>query len=377
MNKKQSKQDYLTNSICRFVPINFTPDVRKKINIYSLCFFKMKKHYKGFDKYVYGLEKVLKFIKKNITGYKVRLFVDQNILDDKQIMEMLKNYDIAQIVLFECANYMKDGFHFDLFGTMVRFFPFFDFPNNDAAEIISGDIDTFNKKALLDTFRFPVGNTFLGRARLNGVLNAKPYPYMMADFLKTSGGFDNAILIDFIKNISDNKSKGRYGQRETPFGYGVDEIFLNEVLFPQLDHILAYRQYNASLVIFREKQQIHRDKTKNKQRIKTFYEALKSILGKYYVDNMSTKQMMNFVDKKLYNPTYPDAETIYLFRRIIKFMKFTSDNNLKFGPKNIIKFILRDLSRTLCATLIIKKDIKGDTKIVKFIDHIEVPKNTN
>lgn len=39
--------------------------------------------------------------------------------------------------------------------------------------------------------------------------------------------YDKNILLNFIKSIPDLTVKGRYNKRNTDWGYGIDEIFLN------------------------------------------------------------------------------------------------------------------------------------------------------
>jgi len=43
--------------------------------------------------------------------------------------------------LFSCNEYCRDKWHLGTFGTLLRMFPVFDLPNNDAGVVIIADID--------------------------------------------------------------------------------------------------------------------------------------------------------------------------------------------------------------------------------------------
>ena len=74
---------YLENSICKFTPL-FKINYLKKKNIFSGVFFKLKKgSYKKFSLYLYGIKKLLKYIKNNYNDYTLRLFIDDSIYNDK------------------------------------------------------------------------------------------------------------------------------------------------------------------------------------------------------------------------------------------------------------------------------------------------------
>ena len=140
---------YLENNICEFETL-FEIDYNKKINILTTCFFKMDKHYKNFDTYIRGLKKLINMLNYQ-NEYMLRIFVDQNVLDDQEIMNILKSSKKVQIVLFKCANFMKGNYHIDVFGALVRLFPVFEFKNNDAKNVICIDIDLNNEDT--DTLR--------------------------------------------------------------------------------------------------------------------------------------------------------------------------------------------------------------------------------
>ncbi len=57
-------------------------------------------------------------------------------------MDILLSNDKFEIYLFDCKNYKSNNlYHVDLFATFIRFFPLFDFKNNDADNVIISDVD--------------------------------------------------------------------------------------------------------------------------------------------------------------------------------------------------------------------------------------------
>ena len=74
--------------------------------------------------------------------FKLRLFIDQSVYNDKKIMNSLKHESTIEIVLYKCPSYVvEEDKHKGTFGTLVRLFPIFDFKNNDANIVFVTDID--------------------------------------------------------------------------------------------------------------------------------------------------------------------------------------------------------------------------------------------
>ena len=134
---------YLKNSICKFNPL-FEIDYSKKKNIISASFFKIQGGgYMSFDKYLNGIFLLNEFVIKELPGFELRLFIDQTISNDNDIFEKLKKNKI-KLIIFECSNFLINNFHRGIFGMIARFFPIFNFENNDAKNVIISDIDFSN-----------------------------------------------------------------------------------------------------------------------------------------------------------------------------------------------------------------------------------------
>ena len=144
---------FITNNICEFEILNNKYLIKKNINIIVSVFFKRDQYYKNFDIYIKGLKNVLKFADSKFTKdteFIYIIFIDQNIANDKLIMDIINKCNNCVPILFKCVNFMVNKYHEDLFGTLVRFFPLFNFPNNPCNIVICIDIDLKNE----DYYRF-------------------------------------------------------------------------------------------------------------------------------------------------------------------------------------------------------------------------------
>ena len=79
-------------------------------------------------------------------------------------------------------------------------------------------------------------------------------PYIYAGLLCFNHAkIDKKVIIDFISNVDTIESKGHYGKRLTPFGYGIDEIFINEFFLPKIGKINIIIDYQPSYFLFHSK----------------------------------------------------------------------------------------------------------------------------
>lgn len=135
--------EYLNNNICKFEII--TPfDVTVKKNLFVTSLFRLSTGgYKDFQIYVDGIG-VLNNVANKENMY-VRLFIDRTIESDNDLMTKLQKYNRVQLVLYKCSDFIIDTHHVGLIGTLIRFFPMFDFQNNDAGTVIVCDADSTYK----------------------------------------------------------------------------------------------------------------------------------------------------------------------------------------------------------------------------------------
>lgn len=258
--------NYLDNNLCNFTPL-FNIDYSVKKDIISCCMFKMcNKGYKDFSIYIDGLKTMYDYVQKTEKkhGFQLRLFIDSTVYEDKQSMSKLEKMKHLQIVLYDCP-LVKDPenprFHKGLFGTLIRFFPMFDFPNNDARKVIIADTDTITEykkrtnmlKLLSNEQKEGTYMLLMGNIGKNAYFD---YPscykghaiaYTFAHSIVSFQRINKNLLLDFIRSVAkSNDLSHTYYTRQLQFGkqnkfhgnvpfiYGVDEYFINKILIEYL-----------------------------------------------------------------------------------------------------------------------------------------------
>lgn len=271
---------YLENPICELTPL-FNIDYKKKKNIISASFFKMAgASYKDFTKYSNGVLYLAKYVRTQMKDFTLRLFIEKSIYNDKTIMKELNKDKSIELVLYNCPDYIKNkDKHKGIFGTFVRFFPIFDFNNNDSETVLIEDIDYNSykhakkdlskrlKKEIIykktDDIIFIQGDLFYHVLHNNILYNGKYInPYILAGRTISYNKIDKEIILNFFKeldnlkfdSINDKDYKDLSNMREklktlyiyedynknkinttihltkaydNSFRYGVDEYFLN------------------------------------------------------------------------------------------------------------------------------------------------------
>ncbi len=346
---------YLENSICEF-ELLFDIDYSKSTNIISTCFFKMNKHYKNFSIYIDGLKRLIKLLEEE-KNYKLRIFIDSHIKNDKEIFGLLSSSKFVQIVLFKCSDYIQDDYHLDVFGALVRLFPVFDFPNNDAKNVIILDIDL--KKEDVKSFKTVLYYStdsieIIGKGRAEDLLINKIYPphfYLnLCAFYNKK--YSSKIIIDFIEQAPKIKDKGLYGKRIKTFGYGTDELFLNEYFIYKSDYtskaklgILFDYDINWFLYHYKKDLLISEPASTNKY--------LNFILEDYKKPGSTLEQMFNTIDKIIYKVDYSDIKKIFVSKKFYILIKELVDKNLEWFDIANIKIINKYYSNIIECTSIV------------------------
>jgi hypothetical protein len=262
-----NKSEYLENDICKFTLLtDIDLSIKKKLLVTSL--FKMKAGgYRDFTQYLNGIQILDDIAKKN--NMSVRIFIDKTIQDDKEIMDYLKSLETVSIILYSCPHFWIDDHHIGLFGTMVRFFPMFRFPNNDSKLSVMVDADTNEGyvNGLINLYKTLKKDKIHKKMYLAYIShffhysqpkmkeydhNGKKYifPYCIAQKLFTVKKIPKKPLVKFFEkiklymndetrpstimsdyDIDPNKIKIRC---ENNICYGVDEYFLNHIVFKYL-----------------------------------------------------------------------------------------------------------------------------------------------
>ena len=250
--------EYLKNNICKF-EILFDLDLNIKKNLVCCSFFKLfTSQYKDFNLYINGLEKLyMKVYKEHKDeNFTIRIFMDKSIYSDQKLYERLKKMNKLEIVLYSCSKYLVQDnldYHLGLFGTLVRFFPMFDFENNDADIVIISDIDDYdyfeksieNIKIIKSTKKpdtsihfFKAGNiTKNVLYSIDSFYKNIPNPYAVASNFISFERCDNRVIYDFLIQIEESdelltKYQHKFESNTNlltgnKFVYGFDEYFLN------------------------------------------------------------------------------------------------------------------------------------------------------
>lgn len=335
--------NYLKNNICEFEIL--TPwNIEKKYNILSTSFFKMGSHYKNFDVYVRGLKKLIKLVETQ-NNYVLRIFIDEHIKYDKQIYPILQESKKVQIILFKCFNYIDNSnYHVDVFGALVRLFPIFDFESNDALNVIIIDVDLNNedlKKLKILMNHQTEKKEIIGMGMIDKLIIHKYKPHFFCGLFGIFNvKFPKSIIIDFIKNAPNINDKGIYGKRLKPFGYGTDELFINDYFLytknckyiknVKLGIIL---NYDINWFLYYYKSELLNDMASRT------YSCLKQILGKFYKPNMTSEQMFEIIDKLTYQVKSSDTNKIYISQQFYKLIEELNFKNLEWFSLEHIKLI--------------------------------------
>ena len=78
----------------------------------------------------------------NNYNLEIRMFIDNSIYEDSDIMKYLNKFNNITLILYKCNNFIiNNNYHVGLFDTLVRFFPLFNFKNNDYNIVYITDTD--------------------------------------------------------------------------------------------------------------------------------------------------------------------------------------------------------------------------------------------
>lgn len=381
--------NYLENSICQFTPL-FPINYSSKKNIVSTVFFKMPHSgYKPFTNYLNGIQHLSNTILKKLPNFSLRLFIDPSIHNDPEIMSFLNKIPNLELILFHCPSYTKNNFHRGTFGTLIRFFPMFNFPNNDANHVLVTDIDWSSESNVEDRLRIiKTYNTLQENNDLNnlhlfidGSIHHLGYQYtylkelktiipiLIAAFIINCERIDGKLLENFIGdvdksgNIYSNYSKDlKHLERKSKnrkFVYGVDEYFLNHVLVQYLEKNklefgirIHYTITNLLFhAIFTRKTKDWQPKVKpnlSKRDIdlfKAFFDFVLDGIDNYKFENL--QQAFDLMDKYTYQENIKNKLTEkqqLIFMRVLMFFNYLRKNNIKLLDPIKLNFILDDLA---------------------------------
>lgn len=378
--------EFIKNDICTFTVLNKVHLLKPGVNIIVSVFFKREKYYKNFAIYTRGLERLLKFVDdKNYNdldngGFVYLLFIDNHVANDPDLRAMIESCHNCVPVLFGCSEYIKDDYHIDLFGTLVRFFPMFDFDKNPCNIVICVDIDLHAE----DYYRLQnlmeykhKGITAAGD--IARYLYMDLHPYIYAGLLcYNRKKMNHDTIINYIKNADKIESKGYYGKRNTTYGYGIDEIFINDYFLPKIGSINIIIDYQLSYFLFHSKTYMLEP-----DRIEKSSEILSIILGPYDKVGMTAEDKINYIDGATYLIHERTPKNDEISRRFSNVIKYLIENKKIWLEKKVQTFIYDYLLNVISANIIIEYNYKhGIVDVKKYeaiydMDDDNVDLNTN
>jgi hypothetical protein len=380
---------YLENKICKFTPL-FKIDYSKKINIISTVLFKLKTTgYKPFLKYINGVQFLSNVMHKKLPGFHLRLFIDDTIYADVESMNKLNAIKDIQIVRYSCPNFIVDGNHRGMFGTLVRLFPIFDFKNNDANHVMTTDIDYANEKEVninvfiintylllkknnkMDNLYFIFDNFGIGKAAADRDLSMDNYsknlntiiPHILAGLIVNLKRINPQIFIKYLSEIdANNKVHSTYSKNmkklheiyktnNKKFVYGVDEYFLNNFLLSYIDEnkleFCTRIHYNITDLIYYKlfyKKKMRSDfNDKDIKFFTVFFNYVLKDIDRFRFKNI--RDAFYFMDKYTYYENYKktkkfSANQILIFKRIFEFYKYLKEKKINYLNPMYLNFIL-------------------------------------
>jgi hypothetical protein len=391
-----SEKEYLKNDICKFTPL-FDIDYSKKKNIFSAVFFKLRgKPYKKFVVYIQGLKNLSEYVKRNVPSYTIRLFIDRSIHNDKKIMKIIRRLKNVEPVLYHCEEYVVNkNYHRGLFGALVRYFPMFDFENNDANIVRVADIDfirgkddtriwsvtddlkKLKKLGIYDKIYYYASSRLFHIGLKKGfVMNNRVIPYAIAPKGVSLKRLDKNVLTQFIRSVNKpDRGPLTFYEKTINVGnkafiFGADEHFLNRdliryLLRENLPFTLKYSYNIISPYFWAVKE--YDDFTKEQKRMVNL--AIDFVLQQD--NNQSYQEKFKMLDKILYVPAHKslarsnitDRKTISIVNRMYLVYKLFEKKKTYFFPftKDFVKLAIKN--KGVIQSVLFETHTKNSSKI--------------
>jgi hypothetical protein len=318
----------------------------------------MNRPYKSFDKYVDGLKRLLKYREEYLPNFFFRIFIDRTIYDDDIIMSIINSDPKVQPVLFKCQKYLdKDNYHHEgVFGTLIRFFPMFDFDNNDADYVIVTDIEPNyeDMHSLGYIYNYLISNNlkfpFIYSSNMfHTFCLHQNDPYIIANRLHSATRMPRESIIEFIFNIYKVKNLGVYPNISSNeiIQFGMDETYLNKYLIDDMLRnnvkVACYYYYNISFLFYYNEKYMLKNKLSEKY--------IPMIMGKYYDKNVSLRDNIRSIDRLFYKKSTVDEKMRYIANNFVKTMKYLNDNKIydwvnKCNIENVVNYFSDAISQT-------------------------------
>lgn len=312
---------YDINKICNLKylirPKKFHP--LKKYDVVATSLFKMTNGYKNFEKYMNGLKLGINYFTNNIPNMYFLLFIDSSISGDSKLMSRIRSIANNKTICveFTCPDYVATSLcgHVELFGSMIRFLPFFNYSGNFTKNVIciDADINAIDAALLLKNY------TIFSKTKAKYQYDTNMFYEIIAkwcliDDLTILAGrhmckykFPIYMFIDYIEcvkngtcpNMATIRSYMDYVKYEV-YPYGIDEYFLNYIMLPYMKKKKILYSVSSRYVITAPLYYLNKKNTipAESEEGQILIEALTGILG--LTNPISYEKLFDLFDKELY-----------------------------------------------------------------------------
>jgi hypothetical protein len=205
-------------------------------NVLSSSFFTMANEYRPVERYIKHLKQFLQYQEK--LGFECRIYTDESGIE--YVLPLAEKYNVT-VIQFDCQPFREGKGHVGTFGTMARFLPMFE----DLDLVWVSDLD------IPPNFLDPKLVEFMNKKKLDGVLRTmtcydrKPYGRqytIIADRMLVKPKFQQSSFTTFLKKLANGElqnwvdalNEGRNKGKHDIFPYGMDEVFLNTVIYDSI-----------------------------------------------------------------------------------------------------------------------------------------------
>jgi hypothetical protein len=339
-------KEYLSQTIyCDWKIKLYSPSPKKDYYIISVVYFALPVAGSKSERYIIGLTYIINNFMKVYKNFRLRIYHDNTTVNTiAKILESISDKNILNsIELFEYSiPFLRDSnpfYHRGFIGTMIRFFPLYNFPLHKVDKCVIFDIDNKLHGYYTNVLNFLNENNidFAHRSRPSYIQervqrlfpNGIKYP-VIASFIYQSGTYDHSLISDFLEDTyvnNNNDTMIKSVGLADKYSYGIDEIYINKI------H-LSY---------------VHKNKKKISAMINDY--KLTSIIKKYfvYLNENQIKQYYWFVHDCLrYGnifTNYNNGDITFTFDNETYTHKFDdkmfSDDKLKKKVNNIIRIMAK------------------------------------
>lgn len=340
-------------------------------NVISCTIFRMKNGYKNEYKYYEGLKLFVESFERYLPDFYFRLYYDDSVLDYetpekikntknlwKPLFDKMKSNKKIQLIKYEMKDFKIDKLHHNgVIGTMTRFYPFFDTPENKKIKcVIISDVDINRyvlemlknnlhkmEKAKVDFFYLTM-NCYELQERfqiLTKIFNIK-FP-ILAGTIISKIKFPLSFVDKFfhcVLNMNDKDCEyykifstaeiaklSKNVKNKNEIKYGIDELFmiiLKQYLYKnKIKHLISFHSEVARPFYL-----IYINYQENKITSTQFINVLKFVLGGIYDDKKSIEENYKILDDIVFFNKTGDINKYVLLNRLVDLLNKIKNKEL-------------------------------------------------